>query len=88
MTSNRSDQVSDALDSLCKDIKKIIFKMSDAKKERTCVKFFKMDDFSKQLVSTLASSQNQRSLELENLIFEGIMKSLIDLLNKSLVFFM
>ena len=88
MTSNRSDQVSDALYSLCKDIKKIIFKMSDAKKERTCVKFCKMDDFSKQLVSTLASSQNQRSLELENLIFEGIMKTLIDLSNKSSVFFM
>lgn len=37
-----------------------------------------MDDFLQQLVSALASSQNQRSLELENLIFEGIMKSLKD----------
>ena len=52
--------------------------MSDAEKERICVKTCKMDNFSHRLVSALASSQNQRSLELENLIFEGIMKSLQD----------
>lgn len=52
--------------------------MSDAEKEIICVKTCKMDDFSQRLVSALASSQNQRSLELENLIFEGIMKRLKD----------
>ena len=35
-----------------------------------------MDDFLQQLVSALASSQNQRNLELENLVFERIMESL------------
>lgn len=52
--------------------------MSDAEKEIICVKTCKMDDFSQRFVSALASSQNQRSLELENLIFEGIMKRLKD----------
>ena len=75
MTSNRSSQ---AFDALCKAIKRRIFKMSDAEKERICVKTCKMDDFSQRLVSELASSQNQRSLELENLIFEGIMRRLQD----------
>ena len=78
MTSNHSSEVSDAFDALCKGIKRRIFKMSDAEKERICVKTCKMDNFSQRLVSALASSQNQRSLELENLIFEGIMKSLKD----------